>query len=40
MSKVLSLAAERYLVLDYEREQFPALFMKQVERSMRDDRKG
>jgi hypothetical protein len=37
-SKVLSLAAERYLELEEERAEFPAAFMRVVERSMRDAR--
>jgi hypothetical protein len=39
-SKVLILAAERYLELDDERVEFPAAFMQQVERSMRNGRKA
>jgi hypothetical protein len=37
---VLILAAERYLELDDERVEFPAAFMQQVERSMRNGRKA
>jgi hypothetical protein len=40
VSKVLTLAAERYLELDDERVEFPAAFMQQVERSMRNGRKA
>ena len=37
-SRILSLAAERYLFFDEEKNEFPDVFMRSVERSMRDDK--
>ncbi len=37
-SRILSLAAERYLLFKEEKNEFPDVFMRSVERSMRDDK--